>query len=673
MKTYTCCNCGKEFQANHKSLCCPDCKIGKCVICGKEFKRINPYNQKTCSPKCRGEYRKQSGISKQVAEKAKKTFQDRYGVSNPSELQHFVKKCAWCGKEFETTSSRQKYCGDDYGPCPACGKMTKIKDMQIGPQACSEECRQELIRRTNLEKYGVECVFESEEIKEKSKETCLKKYGVERYQSTQEYKDRYNVTMKERYGVDYPLQNKEIKEKFLTTNQEKYGGNAATCSPEIKEKIKTTVTEKYGGFTFASEELSKKAYDTMLEKYGVDNPLKNEEIQNKVRNTNLEKYGKEYYPQTLKFIQSRIVDSSKADKYYEFRRDPELYIKTHYDRKPTPRELMEDLGVSDNPIYDTLINNDCRDLATFKQSSMEHEIFHYLKSIDSSIEIIRNDRSVIKPLEIDLYLPQYHLGIECNPTITHNSSFYDPFGGEPKSSSYHQIKSNKCKEKGVFLFHVFGYEWNSRKDVILSMIANLIGKTPKRIYARNTCIEKISHKESIDFLNQNHRQGMTVGKVRIALKDKNTGEIVSLMTFNKMRLTIGKIARDTDNTWELSRFCSKINYTVVGGASKLFKYFIKEFSPEKIVSFSDCAHASGKLYEILGFKEISTSIPSYVWVNTYDESYFNRVSCQKKNLRQLLNDPEIDIENQTEKQIMESHGYAQVFDSGVIRWEWYKC
>lgn len=219
MKTYTCCNCGKEFQANHKSLCCPDCKIGKCVICGKEFKRINPYTQKTCSPKCRGEYRKQSGISKQVAEKAKKTFQDRYGVSNPSELQHFVKKCAWCGKEFETTSSRQKYCGDDYGPCPACGKMTKIKDMQIGPQACSEECRQELIRRTNLEKYGVECVFESEEIKEKSKETCLKKYGVERYQSTQEYKDRYNVTMKERYGVDYPLQNKDIHKKMSETRK----------------------------------------------------------------------------------------------------------------------------------------------------------------------------------------------------------------------------------------------------------------------------------------------------------------------------------------------------------------------------------------------------------------------------------------------------------------------
>ena len=34
------------------------------------------------------------------------------------------------------------------------------------------------------------------------------------------------------------------------------------------------------------------------------------------------------------------------------------------------------------------------------------------------------------------------------------------------------------------------------------------------------------------------------------------------------------------------------------------------------------------------------------------------------------NDDAIDIENQSERQIMESHGYARVFDSGVIRWEY---
>lgn len=53
-----------------------------------------------------------------------------------------------------------------------------------------------------------------------------------------------------------------------------------------------------------------------------------------------------------------------------------------------------------------------------------------------------------------------------------------------------------------------------------------------------------------------------------------------------------------------------------------------------------------------------------------DDTYYTRVACQKRNLRHLFNDPNIDIDNMTERQIIESHGYAQVFDSGVIRWEY---
>ena len=40
----------------------------------------------------------------------------------------------------------------------------------------------------------------------------------------------------------------------------------------------------------------------------------------------------------------------------------------------------------------------------------------------------------------------------------------------------------------------------------------------------------------------------------------------------------------------------------------------------------------------------------------------------RKNLRNLFND-DIDL-TQTERQIMESHGYVRVYDSGVIRWEY---
>ena len=107
-----------------------------------------------------------------------------------------------------------------------------------------------------------------------------------------------------------------------------------------------------------------------------------------------------------------------------------------------------------------------------------------------------------------------------------------------------------------------------------------------------------------------------------------------------------------------------------GGASKLFKTFLWLAKPKKVISFSDVAHTRGKLYEILGFKKISLSSPSYVWCDIYDNRYFHRVSCQKRNLRKLFDDDTIDIDHMTEREIMESRRFVRVYDCGVIRWEY---
>lgn len=91
----------------------------------------------------------------------------------------------------------------------------------------------------------------------------------------------------------------------------------------------------------------------------------------------------------------------------------------------------------------------------------------------------------------------------------------------------------------------------------------------------------------------------------------NDDKLVSVMTFNKIRKGIGNLNSDTDNTRELSRFCNLKYSSVVGGASKLFKYFITHYQYDKIVSFSDVAHTKGSLYSILGFSCINQSSPEY--------------------------------------------------------------
>lgn len=671
MRKNICVRCGIEFETIRKTAVCPNCHTAVCVICGNEFKLKHPYNQKTCSPKCRSVYVKQSGIAKARTIKATDTLRRKYGVSNSSELQHFKKTCKYCGKEFETDSARREYCYDKhYGPCPVCGKPTEIKEMRLGPQACSEECRQKRIQDTSLERYGSTNVFSSEYGKNKIKETMLSKYGVDNYSKTDEYKSEFKLTMLERYGVTNPRKDKEINKKAVNTCVERYGGASPSCDKTVALKASDTVKRNFGGFGMASPELSKRIRQTNIDRYGVEIPTQSNEIYSKIKETNKSRYGFENYNQSIYGIRKSISDPSKAENFMKFRQDPEDYLqKTYGDTKVSVDKLSKDLGVTSTPVYDILLANNCRDLTLVRSSSMEYELYDHIKSILPDIEVQKNNRTVIKPMELDLYVPILNFGIECNPTITHNSSVVDPWGMDAKPYSYHKHKSVLARNAGVFLFHIFGYEWTHRKDIILSMIDNIIGVTKNKVYARNTYICEVSNKECIEFLNKNHRQGETYASIRLGLRDKTSDELVSVMTFNRMRSTIGRTS-DDDNSWELSRFCSKLYTSVAGGASKLFKHFTRNYNYSKIVSFSDIAHTRGSLYASLGFFQVRESNPSYVWVNYKTDEYLHRVQCQKSNMHRLFPNEDLDLQNKTERQIMEEHGYVRVYDSGTIRWEY---
>jgi len=230
-----------------------------------------------------------------------------------------------------------------------------------------------------------------------------------------------------------------------------------------------------------------------------------------------------------------------------------------------------------------------------------------------------------------------------------------------------------ARDNGVFLFHIFGYEWVNKRNIIESMITNLLHKNNCRIGARNTYVCELSNSECNSFLLENHRQGSLVSRIRLGLRLKTTDELVSVMTFGRLRGTMGKSSDATNkDVWELSRFCNKLYTTVSGAASKLFNYFIEHYDYDEIISFSDVAHTRGSLYKTLGFTYDHITSPGYVWVNSDDSIYYHRVSCQKRNLRKLLNDASIDIVNNTEADIMSSHGFGKVYDSGVCKWVYTK-
>lgn len=75
------------------------------------------------------------------------------------------------------------------------------------------------LRETNLEKYGVSCVFELNSVKEKIKKTCLEKYGVEYSSSSSEIRERVRETCLNKYGVSSACMLPQCKLGFSNDSQ----------------------------------------------------------------------------------------------------------------------------------------------------------------------------------------------------------------------------------------------------------------------------------------------------------------------------------------------------------------------------------------------------------------------------------------------------------------------
>jgi hypothetical protein len=127
------------------------------------------------------------------------------------------------------------------------------------------------------------------------------------------------------------------------------------------------------------------------------------------------------------------------------------------------------------------------------------------------------------------------------------------------------------------------------------------------------------------------------------------------MTFCKPRFT-GKY------DWELSRFCNKLNTTICGAASKLFKYFIQNYTPKSIISYSNFSKTKGNVYPKLGFNYEGISSPNYIWFRR--QEILSRYQYQKHKLS------EYSEFGNTESEIMHNRGYLKLYDCGNFIWSW---
>jgi G:T-mismatch repair DNA endonuclease (very short patch repair protein) len=280
-------------------------------------------------------------------------------------------------------------------------------------------------------------------------------------------------------------------------------------------------------------------------------------------------------------------------------------------------------------------------------SKVELELQNFVTSL--GITAVFNDKELLSGLEIDILLPKEKIAIEFNGSYFHCDLF--------KTRGYHLNKTKQLNSKGYNVVHVWECDWKARKDIIKSTLTSLVGKTPVKIYARNTVVKEISNIQASEFLRENHLQGTSVSKVRLGLFHKE--ELVSVMTFSGLRKATGRSSEE--GSYELVRFCSKKYTNVVGGASKLLKAFKIKYNPSVILSFANRDWSTGNVYEKLGFTFNGYTPPGYFYVKS--NLRYSRFQFQKHKLIQNGKDP-----NLTEYEIMTQDGYLRLWDCGNLKY-----
>ena len=598
----------------------PKCECGNSV---KFIDMVNGYRE-FCSRRCMYD-------SPNLKEKKKNSCIEKYGVDNPSKSKEIRDKVIKTnidkfGHEWATKSDDIK---------------TKIKDKFIENYGVDNPSKIKEVRdkakETMLDRFGVEHAMQSDDIKNRFKEQFTEKYGVDNPSKIKEIRDKAKETMLDRFGVEHAMQNKSIQDKCKKTNIERYGVDCPLKSNDIREGINNTNVEKYGvDNPFKSKDIREKIKNTNIEKYGVDNPFKSDIIIEKIKQTNVERYG-----------ETHISKNSEYREKYKITSHPNYinYIDNGISLFSCDKNENHNFEITiDNYIHRSKSNNPlctiCNPIGDLK-SIKENELYLYIKDIYGG-EVIQSYRDVF---EIDIYLPELNIGFEFNGLYWHSDS--------KKDKNYHLDKTNYFKDRDIRIIHIWEDDWTFNRDIIKSQINNWLGLIVDRIWARKCKVILINDTKIIkNFLNDNHIQGFVNYTLAIGLYYND--ELVSLMTFdhyegrNKM----------SENDWNLSRFCNKLDTNIVGGASKLLNYFIKEYSPNRIISYADRCWSDGGLYYTLGFNNIGHSKVDYKYI--VNEKRVHKSRYKKSNLK---------IENMTETEYTKMNNINRIWDCGKLKFE----
>ena len=278
--------------------------------------------------------------------------------------------------------------------------------------------------------------------------------------------------------------------------------------------------------------------------------------------------------------------------------------------------------------------------------------------------VVQRDRVLIKPRELDLYLPEKKMAIEYCGMYWHSH-----FNAEDERADKlrHMQKHLACQAHGVRLLTIFESEWQERGPAIRRLLRNAAGKSRGKLMARKCELRKVETPEARAFFEKYHPQG-----------GAGSGEHYGLYWGAKlvacMRFAFGANDRGAVKTrvWTLGRFATRV--AVVGAASRLFQAFVEEQRPGEVKSFSDNRYFAGGVYAQMGFVLEAEAAPDYqVWspiLGLRPKTHYQRRLLPARMREHGMTETFSKDDPRTEAEMTYAMGCGRIYDCGKKRWLW---
>ncbi len=408
--------------------------------------------------------------------------------------------------------------------------------------------------------------------------------------------------MLERYGVENPFQMESVKAASLARHEE--------------NKI----------------EIQAKREAVMLERHGVTNPF------------NISSVRKD----TIAAVK-QYQSSEKATAHRAALADSRRIVFTSADVAGLPANGQ--IVAAARGCSPSHANKELRALGIAPQYSItapEQKIKDILDRLGAAYT--HRDRTVLGgKRELDFYLQQHNLGIEVNGMYWHSVSGVD-----------HSLKRKEAANLGIHLLQFWDSQILNKPRIVESVIRTRIGLLDRRLFGRRLNEVRVcAARDTAQFFAENHLMGTAPAKYHLGLYDATDG-LVCAMSLSPPRF--GRKLKK--NELEIVRFATKLNYSVIGGFTKLVAHVEKALNPDRLVSFVDRMTFSGSSLLAAGFEQQGEAV-GYAYYSTETGAVVSRYKAQKHKLPALLGAKY--NAQLTETQNMLSAGYKKLFDAGQTK------